>query len=216
MEKLVNKELVNYIENNIKKIYKLNGESHGIEHVETVLNRAYEISKEFENLNYNILYTAVIYHDIGDHIDRENHEIVSAQIMEKDVNLDKFFTSEEKQIIKEAIEDHRSSKGKIPRNIYGKILASADKNVDINLYFKRSMMYTMERFPDYTKQEVIEKSYEHAIKKFGRTGYAVGMYFVKDRKYEEYLEKLWDLIDNKDKFFETAGKVYDQIVETNI
>ena len=43
------------------------------------------------NVNLDILYTAVAYHDIGDHIDRENHEKVSAKIMGEDKNLNRFF-----------------------------------------------------------------------------------------------------------------------------
>ena len=37
---------------------------------------ATEISELYPGLNYNILYTAVTFHDIGDHIDRKNHEII--------------------------------------------------------------------------------------------------------------------------------------------
>lgn len=211
MEELVNKELMKYVNTHILKMYELNGEAHGREHVETVLKRADEISKKYQGINYNILYTAVIYHDIGDHIDRENHEKVSAEMMMEDEELNKYFTLEEKQIIKEAIEDHRSSKGKIPRNLYGKILASADKNTDINMYFKRCILYETEHHPEHTKQQILERAYEHAIEKFGKNGYAVKMYFVDDEKYEEYLKKLQDLIDDKEQFFEIANKMYEKL-----
>ena len=85
-------------------------------------------------------------HDIGDHIDRDNHEIVSAKIMMEDEKLDEFFNADEKEIIKQVIEDHRASKGKIPRSIYGKILASADKNVEVSGYFTRACSITNRLF----------------------------------------------------------------------
>ena len=88
------------------------------------------------NVNLDILYTAVAYHDI---IDRENHEKVSAKIMVEDKNLNRFFNTTELQLIKEAIEDHRSSKTGEPKNIYGKILASADKTVTIEIFFRRTL-----------------------------------------------------------------------------
>lgn len=72
MEKYVNKELVKYIKDKIIPVYKLNGKAHGAEHIEMVVKRATEISELYPGLNYNILYTAVTFHDIGDHIDRKS------------------------------------------------------------------------------------------------------------------------------------------------
>lgn len=211
MEELVKEELVKYVEENIMKFYDLNGEAHGREHVKYVLNRANEISKNYCGINYDILYIVVIYHDIGDHIDRKNHEKVSAKMMMEDTYLDSFFTKDEKNLIKEAIEDHRSSKGMIPRSLYGKILASADKNIDVDMYFKRALLYNFEHYPNSTKQQLLDMCYEHAINKFGKNGYAVDMYFVNDGKYGEYIEKLQYLIDNKELFYEKANKIYDSL-----
>ena len=207
-EELVSDDLKEYIEKNIFKIYDLNGEAHNLNHIETVLKRAFEISKPYKaELNYDMLYTAVVYHDIGDHIDRENHEKVSANWMYEDKNLQRFFSPEQRAIIKEAIEDHRASKKENPRNIYGKILASADKNVDIDTFFKRTYMYGLEHYKDLTQEQQIERVYEHAIKKFGKNGYAVNKYYVEDKKYGEYLQKPQCLIDNKEEFIKICKKV---------
>ena len=77
-ENLINNELLKYIKENVFKVYDLNGKSHDINHIKYVLQRAFEISKQYEGLDYNMLFTAVSYHDIGDHIDRKTHEIISA------------------------------------------------------------------------------------------------------------------------------------------
>lgn len=215
MEKYVNKELVKYIKDKIIPVYKLNGKAHGAEHIEMVKKRATEISELYPGLNYNILYTAVTFHDIGDHIDRKNHEIISANIMMEDKNLDKFFSKDEKEIIKQAIEDHRSSKGKVPRNIYGRILASADKCLDINKYFERCISYEKEHHPEYTKQQILNRNLEHAIEKFGKNGYAINMYYVNDNKYNEYLKKLQKLIDNEEEFFKKSNEIYDKLNKVN-
>lgn len=207
-EQIVTKELLEYIKNKVFPVYDLNGKSHDINHIKTVLNRAYEISKPYEKeLNYDMLYTAVAYHDIGDHIDRENHEKVSAKWMIEDENLKHFFNDEQREIIRQAIEDHRASKEGEPRNLYGKILASADKNVDIDMFFKRSYEYGLEHYKGLTQDEQIQRVYEHAIKKFGKQGYAVNKYYVEDKKYFEYLQELQRLIDNKDEFFDMCKKV---------
>ena len=204
----VDQNLINYIEKNVFPIYDLNGESHNLNHIKYVLNRAFEISKPYETeLDYNILYTAVAYHDIGDHIDRKNHEKVSAKWMYEDKELEKYFNIDEREIIKEAIEDHRSSSKSIPRSLYGKILASADKNVEVDVYFKRAYGYGLEHYPELDQLEQIERVYAHAIEKFGKNGYAVSKYYVEDTKYAEYLEKLQELIENKEEFIRRCKEV---------
>lgn len=148
-EELVTKELLEYIKDNIFQVYNLNGKSHNIEHIKYVLERAYEISEQYKDeLNYDMLYTAVAYHDIGDHIDRANHEKISANWMANDKNLKRFFSQEQIETIRQAIEDHRSSKEGEPRNIYGKILASADKNIYVDVFFKRTYEYGLEHYKD--------------------------------------------------------------------
>lgn len=209
-ENLVNKELKKYIEENIFKVYDLNGEAHGINHIKNVLERAFELADGNKQIDFNMLYTAVSYHDIGDHIDRENHEKVSAKWMMEDEELDKFFSYEQKEIIKEAIEDHRASNKNIPRNIYGKILSSADRNIDT--YFYRSCKYGLEHYKDFTIEQQIERVYEHAIGKFGKNGYAVNKFYIKDEKYNNYLKELQELIENKEEFYQKTKKVFEEIM----
>ena len=207
-DEIITKELQEYIENNVFPVYKLNGKSHDINHIKYVLDRAYEISTPYKSeLNYDMLYTAVSFHDIGVHIDREHNEIVSANWMYNDKNLKKFFSQEQLQIIKEAIEDHRASKEGDPRNIYGKILASADKNIYIDTYFERSYEYGLEHYKNLNTEQQLQRIYEHAIKKFGKNGYAVKKYYVEDEKYFKYLNELQKLINNKEEFFEKCKKV---------
>ncbi len=206
MKDLVNVNLREYIENNILEEYKLNDKGHNLEHIDFVLNRAYEISKNYE-LNLDMLYVVVSFHDIACHINREEHEILSAKRMYEDETLKSFFTDEQRLIMKEAIEDHRASLEYVPRNIYGKILSSADRKIDVDIYLTSSMGFSIKKNPNITDEEVIEESYEFAIKKFGKDGYATTKMYVEDRKYKEYLEEIQFLIDNKDEYIIRAKKV---------
>lgn len=207
-EELVTKELLEYIKNNVFQVYSLNGKSHDINHIKYVLNRAYEISIPYKDeLNYDMLYTAIAYHDIGDHIDRANHEKVSADWMANDGKLKEFFLPEQIEVIKQAIEDHRSSKEGEPRNIYGKILTSADKNTDVNTFIRRTYEFGLEHYKGIDTQGQLDRAYEHAVKKYGKQGYAVHKYYVEDKKYSEYLKELQSLIDDKEKFFKRAKEV---------
>ena len=206
MKELVNVNLRKYIEENIYPEYNLNDKGHNLEHIEFVLNRAYEISKNY-NLNLDMLYVVVSFHDIACHINREEHEILSAKRMYEDEKLKEFFTEEQRLIMKEAIEDHRASLEYVPRNIYGKILSSADRKIDIDIYLTSSMGFSIKKNPDITDEDVIEESYEFAIKKFGKNGYATTKMYVEDKKYKEYLEEIQRLIDNKEEYILRAKKV---------
>ena len=212
MEKNIDEKLKNYIEKNIIPEYSLNDKGHNEEHILFVLNRAFEISKEYE-LDENMLYTVVCFHDIACHIDRENHEKLSAERLYSDKFLWEIFDRENMQIMKDAVEDHRASLEYVPRNIYGKILSSADRKIDVDIYLKSSMGFSYKKNPSLTDEELIEESYVFAIKKFGKDGYATKKMYVNDKKYKEFLELMQYLIDNKNEYIIRAKNVLNDIKE---
>ena len=69
------------------------------------------------------------------------------------------------------------------------------------------MGFSIKKNPDITDEDVIEESYQFAIKKFGKDGYATTKMYVEDKKYKEYLEELQRLIDNKQEYILRAKKV---------
>lgn len=210
MNNVITSELKKYIAENILPEYSLNDEGHNEEHVNRVLERAYELAQDY-NINYDMLYTIVCFHDIACHINREKHEILSAEKLYTNNYLKMYFNGEQMLTMKYAVEDHRASLEYEPRNIYGKILSSADRKVDIFDYMKTSMLFHKKKFPDATESEMIEHSYEHAIKKFGKNGYAVQKFYIPDEKYKKFLDELQRLIDNKDEFIKRAKLVLVEI-----
>lgn len=204
----VNEKLKRYVEQNIFPQYKLNDKGHQIEHVKYVINRCYNLSKNM-NVDINMLYVIAAYHDIGYHVDYKNHEKVSAQIMYNDTNLKKFFSDEYLIIMKEAIEDHRASLDREPRSIYGKLLSSADRNIDVDDSLKRIYLYSITHFDKLNENETIEECYKHTLKKFGNDGYA--NFFLEDMEYSNYLTELHNLLNNKEKFIERLKKIISKI-----
>lgn len=200
---MINQDLKEYIESTIFPEYELNDKGHNLVHINKVLDRSFEISKNYE-VDENMLYAVVCYHDIACHIDRETHEILSAERLYKDSKLKQFFSDEQIEIMRDAVADHRASLNYEPRNIYGKILSSADRKVDIDDFMRASMGFQKSKEPNSTDDELIEHSYLIAIKKFGKNGYAVKKFYVKDEKYEKFLKELQDLIDNKPEFIKRA------------
>ena len=209
------KKLKKYIEETIFPEYQKNEKAHGIEHIQYVIARSFEIVEENAlDVNSNMVYTIAAYHDIGHHINDEKHEEISAKMMYKDKKLSSFFSEEERKIMKEAIEDHRASAKKEPRNIYGKIVSSADRETSVENMLTRSILYQADKHKaeNPSLEQVIEYSYKKLSSKYGKGGYAK-MYYP-DKKYTQYLDKMQELLENKDKFIEaemnlakTLGKV---------
>ena len=117
----------------------------------------------------------------------------------------------EMKTIKEAIEDHRASLEYVPRNIYGKILSSADRKVEVKQYLIASISYEKKKNPKINRGELIEKSYQFAIKKFGKDGYAINKSYINDFKYTKFLKDIQYLIDHKQIFTELADIIYDRL-----
>lgn len=199
---ILNNELKMYIENNIFPKYERNEKGHQIDHINYVINRCFELCK---NKDINMLYTIAAYHDIAHYIDSKNHERISAQIMYEDKNLRNFFDEQQLKIMKEAIEDHRASLDREPRSIYGKLISSADRNIDVDESLRRIYFYSSEHFSELSEEETIEECYNHTLKKFGNDGYA--NFFLEDKNYEDYLKELRGLLNNKNEFVLRLRKI---------
>lgn len=204
---MINKELKKYIEENILPEYKNTDKGHDLNHIKYVIKRSIKFSKNEKNINNNMVYTIASYHDIGHKKDPKNHEKVSAEILEKDKNLRLFFSEEEIRIMKEAVEDHRASSKEKPRNIYGKIVSSADRNTDVNSIIKRTYEYRIKNYNKTSLQELIEESYNHIKDKFGNKGYATEKMYYEDKEYEKFLKEIDILINDKEKFISEYIKI---------
>lgn len=147
-----------------------------------------------------MVYTIAVYHDIGHSIDAKNHEIVSAKILQEDMNLRKYFNEEEIMIMSEAVADHRASLENEPRSIYGKIVSSADRNTILEVPLKRTYEYRLKHNPGATLENIINDSYEHLLNKFGKNGYAREKMYFEDTEYKIFLEELNKLLRNKQEF----------------
>ena len=197
----VSPELREYIEKNIFPEYQKNEPAHSLTHIKNVIKRSFKFAGTVPDANYDIVFTVAAYHDIGHHIDAKWHEIVSAEIMQKDKNLEQFFSRSELKTIKEAIEDHRASSDHEPRSIYGKIVSTADRDNSVEASLFRSYDYGKRQHPDYSDEELFNRAHKHLSEKFGEKGYA--KFFFEDEEYENFLSELRKLLADKDLFIKT-------------
>lgn len=205
MNKELNEELVEYIEKKIFPLYDRNEFAHGINHIKTVIRRSLELADSYD-VDFNIVYTVAAYHDLGHFIDRKRHEIISAEMFMEDENIKKWFSDEQRIVIKEAIEDHRASCDHIPRTIYGKIVSTADRTiVDIDNTIKRSYTYGKKNYIGLSEEEQFERVYEHLVEKYGENGYA--KVYLEDKEFDEAVGKLRQALENREEFIERVKRV---------
>ncbi len=196
----INPKLKEYVEREIFPEYEKNDKGHDINHIVQVLKRSFALSKQLEDINLNMVYVIAAFHDIGHHINKEEHEIVSANMFYENEKMKEFFTEEERTIIKEAIEDHRSSLEGEPRTIYGKLISSADKTPDLKTMVTRTRAYSMKHFKEMTEDEMFEREFNHLNEKFGSEGYA--KCYIKDEEYEAFLNDMKEILSDIEKYKE--------------
>ena len=167
--KRVNKDLKKYIEENIfpkyDKFY-----AHGMIHINNVIENMMMLA-EYYDLNVDMAYTIASYHDSGLGIDRENHEYESGKILINDKELKKYFSDEQLDIMREAIEDHRGSRKTRPRNFYGECISDSDRDFDISILARRQINTTLKCYPEIrTFDEHFERCYKYICGRINSSG----------------------------------------------
>lgn len=189
----MNQDLVKYIEENIYPLYERNDWAHQLWHIKEVVERSIKLAKDYP-VNLDMVYVIASFHDLGCFVSRENHEEISACFMEQDAFIRKYFTAKEIEIMKEAIIDHRGSLEYVPRSIYGKIISSADRFVTIEGIMRSAHSYSLEFFPEWSWEEMVEQSYQYIKKKYGKNGYAKS--YIKNEDYEHFLIEVEKYLDD--------------------
>lgn len=201
----VEPKIEKYIEDKIMPLYKKMA-GHSDEHIRQVISRSLNFAEQINDgsikvndftgcperkINYNMVYVIAAFHDLGRSVDDATHEKVSAKILLEDPKLPKFFSPEQLNIMAEAIEDHRASNSHDPRNIYGRIVSSADRNTNVDVMLKRCYEAIRDEYLSETEDEVIEITRKVLRKKYGgKSGYAAKKIYFKDPDFEAALDKI--------------------------
>lgn len=165
----VNKELKKYIEKNIFPKYEKYF-AHGMMHINAVIDNMMMLA-DYYDLNKDMAYVIACYHDSGLSLDRENHEKESGKLLANDMVLKKFFTSEEIQTMKEAVEDHRGSRKIKPRNFYWECISDSDRDFDISILARRQINTTLKCYPNIkTFDEHFERCYKYICSRINSNG----------------------------------------------
>ena len=195
----VRKELLDYINSEIRIKYKTFDKAHNLSHFKFVTENCVNYGKELinrgENINLEIAYTVGAFHDIGIMKGREGHAKSSGEIVRKDKKLRNFFDKDTIEMIAQAVEDHSSHLDYTPRSIYGKIVADADRNNSLYLVFSRPVKYGLRNESQYGREEQINRVYAFVQNKFGRNGYV--RYWLDIPQTTKEQNMVWSLLDNE-------------------
>lgn len=205
----INRSLIKYMESEIFPIYTTFDEGHNLNHIYAVIRRAIQISEEIAGIDMNIVYASAALHDIGIQIERKNHAAHSASFVRNNSKLKNFFTEEEIEIIAQAVEDHSTSNGIIPRNVYGKIVADADKDDDIDVSLLRAYEFVKSYFPNYTEEECFKNVYEQLVNKFGPNGKV--RFFIKSKNHQNFVQQMRLLSEDEREFEQRLRNVISKV-----
>ena len=195
----VDNKLQNYIENEIFPLYEKNDKGHGILHITEVIRRSFALNETFKlGLDKNMIFTIASCHDLGKYIDHEKHHLIAAVNFFSNDEFKKFFSDKERLIIKEAIEDHRSSKEDLPRSEYGKLISSADRNTTIEIVFIRSFYVALERMPNENIENYLDYTLNRLRKKYSEEN--PENMFYEDKIYIQFLKDMRALLSKPEEF----------------
>lgn len=204
----MNLEIMEFVERNILPRYNDFGNSHGIRHAQHVIAESLSLAAKL-GADADMCYVIAAYHDLGLEGPRAIHHITSGKILQSDARLKRWFSVEQINIMKEAVEDHRASSSHQPRSIYGKIVAEADRELDSETVFSRTILYGFEHYPEMDKEKQWDRFVEHMVNKYSETGYIT--LWIPNSLNKERLDHLRNIIHDKSKLRDVFERLYAEL-----
>ena len=178
--------LTHYIETEIIPRYEHFDKAHNLSHVQTVIEESLSLAAKY-GVNESMAYTIAAYHDTGLCRDRATHHLLSGEILKQDETLRQWFSEEEIETMKEAVEDHRASTDHEPRSIYGKIVAEADRVIDPVITLRRTVQYGLKQKPEAEEEWHYQRFCQHLMEKYAPGGY-LKLWFPESKNAERLKE----------------------------
>lgn len=201
-----------FVERQILPRYNAFGESHGLRHVTRVIKNSLRLA-DVTGADIDMVYVIAAYHDLGMEGPRAIHHLTSGKILTADARLKKWFNADQLKVMKEAVEDHRASSSRQPRSIYGKIVAEADRDIDVHEIFLRAIQYGKENGPDKTVEEHWERFAQHMDEKYSNNGYI--KLWIPNSPNEKALKELRNIIEDKKLLRKAFDDIWKEMSEIN-
>lgn len=208
----MNLEIMEFVETQILPRYNQFGASHGVRHAQSVIAESMVLADRL-GVDRDMCYIVAAYHDLGMEGPRAIHHITSGKILMNDVRLRKWFTPEQIRIMKEAVEDHRASASHQPRSIYGKIVAEADRELEPDTVFIRTILYGLEHYPELDYEGQYDRFSKHMGEKYSEAGYI--QLWIPNSPNQQRLNTLRNTIAQPEALRAAFDRLYPKAVELN-
>lgn len=205
----VSLDLMEFVEKNILPRYTAFDKAHNLTHVNRVISRSLELASRI-GADTDMAYVIAAYHDLGLEGPRAVHHLTSGKILAADSRLQKWFSKEQIKIMKEAVEDHRASTSHMPRSIYGKIVAEADRDLEPDIVFRRMIEYGIDHYPEKSKEEQWQRFLSHIDNKYSSHGYI--RLWLPNLPNEQNLKKIRDLISTPKLLRAEFERIYNIVI----
>ena len=206
----VSLDLMEMIEKTVLPRYTEFDKAHNMSHVVGVIRRSLDIARRL-GADLDMAYTVAAYHDLGLSGPRAIHHVTSGKILQADARLKRWFSSEQIKTMKEAVEDHRASSSHSPRSLYGKIVAEADRDLEPEHVFRRTIQYGLEHYPEKSKDEQWERFLDHMNNKYSPHGYI--KLWLSQSPNKKHLDEIARLLENKVRLRETFERIFKEETE---
>lgn len=207
MDNIVSLDLMEFIEKHILPRYAEFDKAHNMEHVTSVVRRSLDIARKL-GADLDMAYTVAAYHDLGLSGPRAVHHITSGKILIADARLKRWFSQDKLKIMKEAVEDHRASASHAPRSIYGKIVAEADRDLEPDRVFRRTIQFGLSNYPELDREGQWKRFCQHMENKYSHNGYI--KLWIPGSPNEANLKRIRELIENKTLLKEVFDRIFDE------
>lgn len=207
MDNNVSLDLMEFVEKHILPRYAEFDKAHNMEHVTSVVRRSLDIARKL-GADLDMAYTIAAYHDLGLSGPRAVHHITSGKILIADARLKRWFSQDKLKIMKEAVEDHRASASHAPRSIYGKIVAEADRDLEPERVFRRTVQFGLSNYAELDREGQWKRFCQHMENKYSHNGYI--KLWIPGSPNEANLKRIRELIEDKTRLKEVFDRIYDE------
>jgi len=167
---MIRESLRQYVETEVIPRYAAFDKAHQEDHARAVIARALSMGKAYD-IDEEMLFAAAACHDLGLAVDRKTHHLESGRIIREDGKLREWFSPEQIEVVAQAAEDHRASAKTLPRSLYGRLVAEADRMIDPETIIRRTMQFGFAHYPGLDKEGHWERTLEHLQEKYAEGGY---------------------------------------------
>lgn len=202
----MNPGLKRYIEREIIPRYEHFDRAHDVGHVRTVIARSLELAEAYD-VDTDMVYAIAAYHDTGLVNGREKHHLDAGRILAADHELRRWFSEEQVEVMRQAVEDHRASADHAPRSIYGRIVAEADRVIDAATIIRRTVQYGLAHYPTLDREGHFVRCLEHLQDKYAEGGYL--KLWIPESENARRLETLREVIRDRERLRNAFDEAFD-------